>query len=127
MNLGKGSQPGKADLLMEPTPAKAATSPSRTSPSRRRLWYGSAIALALITAAVIYWTVTRGSGSNGDPDPPIAKEPPVPDGPAWFQDMTADSGLDDFTYKNGEEADLYTILESVGGGVAMIDYDNDGL
>src|SRR5262249_25144156 len=31
------------------------------------------------------------------------------------------------TYRNGEEADQYTILESVGGGVALIDYDGDGL
>jgi hypothetical protein len=32
-----------------------------------------------------------------------------------------------FTYDNGEEANRYTILESVGGGVAMIDYNGDGL
>jgi hypothetical protein len=31
-----------------------------------------------------------------------------------------------FTYRNGEEADLYTILESLGGGVALLDYDRDG-
>jgi hypothetical protein len=40
--------------------------------------------------------------------------------------MTAASGLD-FTYRNGEEADHYSILESLGGGVALIDYDQDGL
>lgn len=32
----------------------------------------------------------------------------------------------DFSYRNGEEADLSTILESLGGGVAWIDYDRDG-
>ena len=32
----------------------------------------------------------------------------------------------DFQYRNGEEADLYTILESLGGGVALLDYDHDG-
>lgn len=31
------------------------------------------------------------------------------------------------TYRNGEEADRYTILESLGGGIAMLDYDRDGL
>src|SRR5207244_3162208 len=36
------------------------------------------------------------------------------------------SGID-FTYRNGQEADQFTILESVGGGVALIDYDGDGL
>jgi hypothetical protein len=29
-------------------------------------------------------------------------------------------------HRNGEEADLYTILESLGGGVALLDYDQDG-
>jgi hypothetical protein len=33
----------------------------------------------------------------------------------------------EFTYRNGEEADQYTILESLGGGVALLDYDGDGL
>lgn len=32
----------------------------------------------------------------------------------------------EFTYRNGSEADLSTILESLGGGVAWIDYDRDG-
>ena len=40
--------------------------------------------------------------------------------------MTPGSDLD-FTYRNGEEADNYSMLESVGGGVALIDYDQDGL
>jgi hypothetical protein len=40
--------------------------------------------------------------------------------------MTTSSGLE-FTYRNGEEADHYSILESLGGGVALIDFDQDGL
>lgn len=60
------------------------------------------------------------------------REQPHPDGtdPAaerfWFRDITADSGID-FTYRNGEEAGHYAILESLGGGVALLDYDGDGL
>ena len=50
----------------------------------------------------------------------------MPAGPDWFRDVTADSGID-FTHRNGEEADRFTILETIGGGVAMIDYDGDGL
>jgi enediyne biosynthesis protein E4 len=46
--------------------------------------------------------------------------------PALLRDMTATSGID-FTYKNGEEADHYSILESLGGGMALFDYDGDGL
>jgi enediyne biosynthesis protein E4 len=43
-----------------------------------------------------------------------------------FRDMTPTSGVE-FTYRNGEEAGYFAILESVGGGVALIDYDGDGL
>jgi hypothetical protein len=50
--------------------------------------------------------------------------PPV-DGPEFFKDMTAASGVD-FTYHNGEEAGHYSVLESLGGGVALLDYDGDG-
>ena len=42
----------------------------------------------------------------------------------WFEDLTERSGVR-FTYRNGEEGGQYTILETVGGGVAMLDYDND--
>jgi hypothetical protein len=44
----------------------------------------------------------------------------------YFQDATRSSGVD-FTYRNGEEADHCTILESLGGGVALFDFDGDGL
>src|SRR5262249_38944895 len=49
-----------------------------------------------------------------------------PVGPPLFKDMTAGSGVD-FTYRNGQEAGHYAILESLGGGVALFDYDGDGL
>ena len=40
--------------------------------------------------------------------------------------MTAESGVN-FTYRNGEEAGHYAILESLGGGLAVLDFDGDGL
>lgn len=43
----------------------------------------------------------------------------------WFEDVTKATGIQ-FTYKNGREGEKYTLLESIGGGVALIDYDNDG-
>jgi hypothetical protein len=46
--------------------------------------------------------------------------------PGYFEDVTPDSGLT-FTYRNGEEAGHTTIFESLGGGVALLDYDGDGL
>jgi hypothetical protein len=46
--------------------------------------------------------------------------------PDLYEDKTAQTGID-FTYHNGQEAGHYAILESLGGGVALIDFDGDGL
>ncbi len=57
-------------------------------------------------------------------DPPLTPDEPA--GPPLFDDVTAASGLA-FTYRNGEEtANHLAILESLGGGVALLDYDGDG-
>ena len=53
-------------------------------------------------------------------------EDEAPTGPPIFQDVTAESGVK-FAYRNGEEADHYAILESLGGGLAVLDFDHDGL
>ena len=45
--------------------------------------------------------------------------------PLRFVERTGDSGVS-FTYRNGEEAGHFSILESLGGGVAVIDFDADG-
>src|SRR5262249_53812361 len=57
-------------------------------------------------------------------DPPA--DPPKEPGPSRFVDVTHVCGID-FTYHNGEEAGHYAILESLGGGVGLLDYDGDGL
>jgi enediyne biosynthesis protein E4 len=57
---------------------------------------------------------------------PPSTASPLPDSPSLFRDVTSDSGID-MTYRNGQEAGHYAILESLGGGVALIDYDGDGL
>lgn len=43
----------------------------------------------------------------------------------WFEDVTRQSGVD-FTYRNGQQGNNFFILESLGGGVALLDYDGDG-
>ena len=58
--------------------------------------------------------------------PPDLESPPATTETSWFRDMTKQSGVD-FTYHNGEEAGHYAILESLGGGVGLIDFDQDGL
>lgn len=43
-----------------------------------------------------------------------------------FIDRTPGSGID-FSYRNGDEAGNYSILETLGGGIGLLDYDGDGL
>ena len=42
-----------------------------------------------------------------------------------FTDITKQLGVD-FVYQNGYEQQNYTILESLGGGIGVLDYDRDG-
>jgi hypothetical protein len=70
--------------------------------------------------------ITLLPGCSINQDSPILS-PAEPSNPVEiFSDRTPGSGID-FTYHNGKEADHYAILESLGGGVALIDYDGDGL
>lgn len=43
----------------------------------------------------------------------------------WWVDGTEASGIK-FTYQNGRDGGHFTILESVGGGAALLDFDQDG-
>jgi hypothetical protein len=89
----------------------------------RVLWLAAAVLLAALLAVAGAWWLTMDASRPGDNHPA--------DGGSstrrgLFRDMTPASGID-FTYRNGQEADHYVILESLGGGVALIDYDGDGL
>jgi hypothetical protein len=64
-------------------------------------------------------TTTSGSSSSGKPSGPLS------DSPIRFEEVTERSGVK-FTYRNGEEAGEVAILESLGGGVGLFDYDGDG-
>ena len=86
---------------------------------------GAAI-LSLAVGALAYWLLTSQSDDAGTIQPiERTPEPSGETGPPWFRDATPNSGLT-FTYRNGEEANQFTILESLGGGVALLDYDGDG-
>jgi enediyne biosynthesis protein E4 len=50
----------------------------------------------------------------------------APEGPPCFAEVTEESNIR-MTFVNGEEAGHMAILESLGGGVALFDYDGDGL
>ncbi len=51
------------------------------------------------------------------PRPPLADD--------WFEEVTSQTGVKSI-YRSGRDAGFYSILETVGGGVAVFDYDQDG-
>jgi hypothetical protein len=82
------------------------------------------IALAGLVPVASGLALVLGLGCNGDDRnvlPP--KEEAV--GPPLYEDVTDRTGIK-ISYSNGEDAHHYSILESLGGGVALIDYDGDG-
>ncbi|HEV3259301.1 MAG TPA: CRTAC1 family protein, partial [Gemmataceae bacterium] len=77
-----------------------------------------------LTAAICFLgSVVLVGCSGGNSTMPVVEAPHAEE---YFADKTASSGVD-FTYRNGQEAGHLAILESLGGGVALIDYDGDGL
>jgi enediyne biosynthesis protein E4 len=82
------------------------------------------VAAASLLVVLSQWGCSRTaprSGPSGD-----AVVQPGQFEPGYFEDVTPASGLN-FTYQNGADAKHATILESLGGGVALIDFDGDGL
>ena len=81
-------------------------------------------------AALAAVLIVSGCKSEAPPPPttPSAASAEVETGPTLFEDVTAKSGIV-HSYRNGEEDDPThrTILESLGGGLAVIDFDGDGL
>lgn len=79
----------------------------------------NALLLALVAAlcAVAFWYGTRITDRPSEVDA-------TPE-PAWFENVAASSGMDS-EFVNGDSAKLFTILESLGGGAALLDYDGDG-
>ncbi|MDY3562056.1 CRTAC1 family protein [Gemmata sp. JC673] len=83
-----------------------------------------ALAGAVAVAFVLGACGPRAQESRPAAEPTPAEEPQY-NGPAWFKDVTAAAGIR-ATCRNGEEADQFTILESLGAGAAVFDYDRDG-
>lgn len=79
--------------------------------------------LILAIAAVAIAVAVR---SRSRPDPgPAAQPPPGPEpGLPWFVDVTAAAGID-FRHV-APETEFHYIQETMGSGLAWIDFDNDG-
>jgi len=76
--------------------------------------------------------VSTGSATAGEHAPildanhrPITAGGFVKSGPIIFKDVTASAGLATWSHKMGSR-EKTVILESIGSGVALLDYDNDG-
>ncbi|HYY94282.1 MAG TPA: CRTAC1 family protein [Pyrinomonadaceae bacterium] len=63
-------------------------------------------------------------GASPTPTPSLTPEPPRPSGPINFVDVTAEAGIH-FRHYNGASGKKY-LPETMGSGVAFLDYDNDG-
>jgi hypothetical protein len=87
-------------------------------------WLPAGLLVACGVAFSIFWLM-RNSPSSPTNDDSKDKSGAVQSPPDYFRDATEGSGVD-FTYRNGDSAKQYTILETLGGGVALIDYDRDG-
>src|SRR5262249_51644551 len=92
----------------------------------RPLPTGTRAALGAAAALGLACLLLAAPACQPAPDSPPGPGAESQTGPPLFEDVTARSGLD-FTHRHGEQADLYTILESLGGGVVLLDYDGDGL
>lgn len=101
----------------------------------------------LLTAAALGCRPTESASTQSPSNPPPAEQPAAntaayrlaklpsemtaPETPRaaraddWFEDMTVRSSIE-FRYQNGCESRNYTLLETVGGGVALFDFDRDG-
>jgi hypothetical protein len=90
--------------------------------NRRWTWLlcFTATACGLIVVAACQKSSERDAAKDKPNEPEWAPTRP------FFQDVTEGSGVN-ITYHNGEESGHYAILESLGGGLALVDFDGDGL
>jgi len=69
-------------------------------------------------------TKTSGSLSTSPDGEGVAGDEPI-ETVARFHDRAVAAGID-FSYRNGQEAGYYSIVESLGGGIGLLDLDRDG-
>src|SRR5258708_18567296 len=115
----------------------------------RGLWAKPSVRAALLSAIALLFAISAAAQKQQDPKAaqaptgmgvatggahPAVKDShsrPIPAGgfvdgaPIVFADITKAAGLDKFVHRSGSPKNK-TILETMGSGVALLDYDNDG-
>src|SRR5262249_12635157 len=70
--------------------------------------------------------LTSEAGERAVSPAPANDEPPeTVRADDWFEDVTERTGIR-FTYRNGRDGGRFYILETLGGGLALFDFDRDG-
>ncbi len=102
--------------------------------STRQVSTQQAICLVFAASLLIQLFVLAGCKSESKPSQADAErlgkeanKTPTSGSQSAFRltEVTKQLGVE-FAYQNGQEAQQYTILESLGGGVGVLDYDRDG-
>lgn len=126
-----GCVTGCGDSSSNPANSPDATRPS-SSPDSPSLTSSSPTAADSATAPTSsaggpsrVGSSTGGSTTNGSSNGHATVIATGQPGPFAFLELEAAASGFQWTYRNGEEADHCAILESLGGGVGMIDYDGD--
>lgn len=89
-------------------------------------WASVLVCLMLFMAFGDRYCIGQGMGSSVHRPPGNARKIPPPDTGISLEDIAASAGLD-FKQVSGEPLHKKFLLESIGGGVAVFDYDGDGL
>jgi hypothetical protein len=93
----------------------------KLSATRRR---SASLAVPLITVLVsLLFVHCQRPRTSQETEPAVSG--PAPNHRLQFVDVAAEAGLDTFLQENGNKDKPY-IVETVGGGVAWLDYDQDG-
>jgi len=110
---------------------------SRRNPPNRRSppYLGQALALSALLIVVVSGCKPRDSASDESAaslgsdqktfQAKVVQEDQSAASPFQLTDVTNQWGVD-FSYRNGEDKGHYAILESLGGGIAVLDFDRDG-
>ncbi len=125
---------------------QSSTRPSCQARGEKRTWLG----WKLVAGALVAFLAVAAGGCKPAQAPPQAHEAVSPQAKAdaprdaripyfdertesprppraddWFEDITQTAGID-FTYRDGQEAGFYQLVENLGGCVGMLDFDKDG-